>query len=67
MNQIKCITFDRAVQDALPEHIKAKMKADRQKQNERHIRSCAITSSINLAPIFPIVQRRENVMKIVNT
>jgi hypothetical protein len=31
MNQIKCITFDRAVQDALPEHIKAKMKADRQK------------------------------------
>lgn len=31
MNQIRCITFDKTAQDALPEHIKAKMKADRQK------------------------------------
>jgi len=29
MNKIKCITFDKEAQDALPEHIKAKMKADR--------------------------------------
>lgn len=28
MNQTKCITFAKAEQDALPEHIKAKMKAD---------------------------------------
>lgn len=28
---MKCITFDREAQDALPEHIKAKMKADREK------------------------------------
>lgn len=27
--KIKCITFDKAAQDALPDHIKAKMKADR--------------------------------------
>lgn len=29
MNQTKCITFDKAAQNALSEHIKAKMKADR--------------------------------------
>lgn len=26
---MKCITFDKEAQDNLPEHIKAKMKADR--------------------------------------
>lgn len=30
MDKTKCITFDKAAQDALPEHIKAKMKADRE-------------------------------------
>ena len=34
MNKTKCITFDKAAQDALPEHIKAKMKADREKARE---------------------------------
>ena len=29
--EIKCITFDKRAQDALPEEIKAKMKADREK------------------------------------
>jgi hypothetical protein len=29
MDKTKCITFDKAAQDALPEHIKDKMKADR--------------------------------------
>jgi copper homeostasis protein CutC len=29
MNRVKCITFDKEAQDALPEHIKNKMKADR--------------------------------------
>ena len=29
MNKIKCITFDKDAQDALPQHIKDKMKADR--------------------------------------
>lgn len=29
MNKTKCITFDKAAQDALPEHIKDKMKTDR--------------------------------------
>ncbi len=28
--KIKCITFDKDAQDALPEDIKAKMKADRE-------------------------------------
>lgn len=31
MDKTKCITFNKAAQDALPEHIKAKMKADRGK------------------------------------
>ena len=31
MEKIKCITFDKKAQDSLPEHIKAKMKADRKK------------------------------------
>lgn len=29
MNKMKCITFDKAAQDALPEAINAKMKADK--------------------------------------
>ena len=35
MERIKCITFDKNAQDALPEHIKAKMKADREKAREK--------------------------------
>ena len=31
MDKIKCITFDPAAQEALPDHIKAKMKAARAK------------------------------------
>lgn len=31
MDKTKCITFDKSAQDSLPEHIKAKMKADREK------------------------------------
>ncbi|TCO87481.1 hypothetical protein EV202_13126 [Bacteroides heparinolyticus] len=31
MNRIKCITFDKVTQEALPEHIKEKMKADRER------------------------------------
>ena len=30
MDKMKCITFDKSAQDSLPEHIKAKMKADRE-------------------------------------
>ena len=40
MDKIKCITFDKKAQDSLPQHIKDKMKADRDnarknKQNEK--------------------------------
>lgn len=31
MKTPKCITFDKAAQDALPQHIKDRMKADREK------------------------------------
>lgn len=37
MDKIKCITFDKSAQDSLPEHIKAKMKADREKARANSI------------------------------
>lgn len=37
MSKIKCITFDKVAQDALPEHIKVKMKADRDKARLKQI------------------------------
>jgi hypothetical protein len=44
MEPIKCITFDKNAQDALPEHIKTKMKADREKaranQKQKEIFTC---------------------------
>jgi hypothetical protein len=33
--KIKCATFDKEMQDAIPEHVKAKMKADREKANRK--------------------------------
>lgn len=36
MNKTKCITFDRPAQDALPENIKARMKADRAVEREKY-------------------------------
>jgi len=32
---MKCITFDRKAQDALPDHIKARMKVDREKARKQ--------------------------------
>jgi hypothetical protein len=42
--KMKCITFDKAAQDALPENIKAKMKADRERARieQGSMRSCAV-------------------------
>jgi len=34
MEKIKCITFDKKAQDNLPQHIKDKMKADRDKAHK---------------------------------
>ncbi len=34
MKKIKCITFDKEAQNALPNHIKEKMKADRKKAEQ---------------------------------
>lgn len=34
MERIKCITFDKEAQDALPEHIKTKMKANKEKAQQ---------------------------------
>lgn len=37
LNRRKCITFDKAAQDVLPEHIKEKMKADRETARKRDL------------------------------
>ena len=59
MQKIKCITFDKKAQDSLPEHIKSKMKADREKAEKQHennadIRKIALTwwNSMNLESKF---------------
>jgi len=42
MVKIKCITFDKKAQDSLPQHIKDKMKADRdaaRNNNEKYGKS----------------------------
>lgn len=48
MDKIKCITFDKAAQDALPEHLKAKMKADREKARlEAYQKQCPCWNNEN--------------------
>lgn len=45
MDKTKCITFDSAAQEALPDHIKAKMKAARDKARLEHIISNALAGT----------------------
>ena len=48
MDKIKCITFDKASQDALPEHIRVKMKDDREKARlEAYQKQCPCWNSEN--------------------
>ena len=48
METIKCITFDKNAQDNLPEHIKIKMKADR--ENATIANKFEIQFSRNISP-----------------
>jgi predicted SprT family Zn-dependent metalloprotease len=58
MERIKCITFDKNAQDNLPEHIKAKMKADREAvQNGGKTYkciNCQTTNVLKRKPIKPV-------------
>ena len=48
MNKIKCITFDPAAQEALPDHIKAKMKTNQEKAKlEAYHKQCPCWNSHN--------------------
>ena len=48
MDKIKCITFDPAAQEALPDHIKAKMKAARAEARlEAYHKQCPCWNSHN--------------------
>lgn len=52
MERIKCITFDKKAQDNLPQHIKDKMKADRDKarkeMNSKGLNIPIVTHSCNI-------------------
>lgn len=41
MDKTKCITFDTEAQEALPDHIKAKMKADRDRARAKQLQRYA--------------------------
>jgi len=59
MNKVKCITFDRNAQDSLPQHIKDKMKADR--DNARSKRELEITVlTVENAPTVSIISNIQN-------
>lgn len=67
MDKTKCITFDKAAQNALPEHIKDKMKADR--TIAKAIRFCQKIAKIEkgCAPsagyMQELIEEAENVFK----
>ena len=67
MDKTKCITFDKAAQDALPEEIKAKMKADR--TTAKAIKFCQRIAKIEkgCAPsaryMQELIEAAENVFK----
>ena len=67
MDKTKCITFDKAAQNALPEHIKDKMKADR--TVAKAIRFCQKIAKIEkgCAPsagyMQELIEEAENVFK----
>ena len=48
MDKIKCITFDKNAQDSLPQHIKDKMKADREnaRKNEMEVHKKQINKEV---------------------
>lgn len=49
MENIKCITFDKETQNNLPDHIKAKMKADRERARRQQLKEyeCTDCGEIN--------------------
>jgi hypothetical protein len=52
MEPIKCITFDKNAQDNLPEHIKAKMKADREKAEREQVKIVCYCGSLKFKELF---------------
>ena len=59
MNKVKCITFDKSAQDSLPQHIKDKMKADRERaRSERELKITVLT--VENAPTVSTVSDIQN-------
>ena len=67
MERIKCITFDKAAQDNLPQHIKDKMKADKIKaRKEMDSKGCALFDAMGkfATEKFPDVGSIEHLKKL---
>jgi len=58
MERIKCITFDKKAQDNLPQHIKDKMKADRDAVHNggkiHNCTNCGISNVFKRKPVKPV-------------
>lgn len=63
MEPIKCITFDKEAQDNLPQHIKDKMKLDR--DNARKNKVCKKCLGLGFDP-FPNNSTTPNICKDCN-
>jgi|ERR1035437_1701487 hypothetical protein len=56
MGTVKCITFDKSAQDSLPQHIKDKMKADRDRvRNEKKQNEIVILTVANAPTVSTIL------------
>lgn len=60
MDKTKCITFDPVAQEALPDHIKAKMKADRDKAKleayHKHALAGIVTTIVAMMIIARVIE-----------
>ena len=59
MDKTKCITFNKAAQDALPEHIKAKMKADRGKAKREAYNAISREEEVNR--LIEVIEERTGI------
>lgn len=58
MKKIKCITFDKAAQDVLPEYIKAKMKADRNKARRKEYKKLCYNFEYKFGSNIPFCAKK---------
>jgi hypothetical protein len=60
MGTLKCITFDKSAQDSLPQHIKDKMKADRDRVRNEKKQNEIVILTVENAPTVSTVSDIQN-------